>query len=216
MFPRPVRAIDILLADVVRKIQLRTTDYDLAVGRRQTIAEWLERDGSPLKGLVNRLYAQGSLAIRATISSRLENDEFDIDVMAELNAALHRYGPRVILDVLFMSINGEPGSRYHGKVTRNTRCVTVSYDKMRLDVTPAVLLAGKPRTSHIFHSKLERPVAEDRRVVANPWGFGGWFKSVTPAAPGSLQTMTKAAEVEAVPEQPKLYELSLPLRSCSF
>ena len=203
MFPRPLRAIDILLADVVRKIQLSATDYDLAVARYGTIAEWLEREGSPLRGLVQRLYAQGSMAMRATISSRLDNDEFDIDIMAELSAALHRFGPRWILDVLFTAINGEPGSRYHGKVTRNTRCVTVNYENMHLDVTPAVLLQGKPRTSHIFHSKRERPVVEDQCVIANPWGFANWFMSATPAAPGSFQTMSKAAEAEPVPERPE-------------
>ncbi len=199
MFPRPIRAVDILLADLVRKMQLSPTSYDLAVARYGTIAEWLDRDGSPLKGLVRRLYPQGSMAMRATISSRLENDEFDIDIMAELEAALIGWGPRLVLDVLFAALNGEPGSRYHGKVRRNTRCVTVSYGDMHLDVTPAVLLGGEPRTSFIFHSKREMPATADRYVTANPWGFARWFGTATSPVAG-MELMARDAEAEAVPE----------------
>ena len=212
LFPRPVRAIDILLADVVRKIQLSPTNYDLAVSRYRTIAEWLERDGSPLKGLVTRLYPQGSMAMRATISSRLENDEFDIDIMAEMEAALYRWGPRVILDVLFDAINGEPGSRYYGKVQRNTRCVTIAYDDMHLDVTPAVLMTGEARTSRICHSKLELPAAMDHYVTANPWGFAKWFGTATSPV-FRTELLAKDAEAEPVPERPEWHERSLALMS---
>lgn len=206
---------DVLLLDVARKIQLTPTEYDRAVERYRAINDWLDRDGSPLRGKVALMYPQGSMAMGCTISSSLENDEFDIDIMSELVPEFSTWHPRDILDLYFLALNGEEGSRYHGKVVRHTRCIKVQYAGMHLDVTPSILIPGRvERVSHIFHSKRERPRAEDRRVVANPWGFAEWFKDQLPDAPGSLVSLSvlaKRADAVPVDEQPKLFERSLPL-----
>lgn len=207
--------IDGLLMDVARKVQLSPTDHRLAVERYRTINEWLDRDGSPMRGKVLLMYPQGSMATGTTISSRLENDEFDIDPIAELVAEFAHRHPRDVLDLLFFAINGEPGSRYYGLVKRMTRCVQVQYDGMHLDVTPATLIVGRvARVSHIFHSKRERPREEDQRIVANPWGFAEWFKEQMPLAIGDgarMSTLAKASEAVPVEDQPELYERSLPV-----
>ncbi len=140
--------VDLLLADIAIRIQLTPTDYDKAVERYETINDWLDRPGSPLRGRVVLMYPQGSMAIGATIASKLKTDEFDIDIIAELDLPADT-DPDIVLDILFESIRGEPGSRYYGKTERRNRCVTVSYaDGMHLDVTPAILLPRSlPKTS---------------------------------------------------------------------
>ena len=206
---------DALLADVARKVQLSPTNYRLAIERYRIINEWLDREGSVLRGKVRLMYPQGSMATGTTVSSRLENDEFDIDLMAELADEFRGWHPRDILDTLFDAINGEVGSRYHGKVERMTRCVQVQYEGMHLDVTPATLIAGRvARVSHICHSKREKPRAEDHRPVANPWGFGEWFKDQMPlplSEGARMSTLAKASEAVPVEEQPELHERSLPV-----
>lgn len=174
--------VDVLLADVAIRVQLTATDYKKAEARYQTINEWLERDGSLLQGLVKLLYPQGSMAIGATIASRLRTDEFDIDIIAELALALSE-APQVVLDLLYESIRGEPGSRYHKMTVRHTRCVAVKYaDSMHLDLTPAVLAPEyRPKTSAIFHHKPGDPREPTYSRWANPWGFAQWFKDQTPA-----------------------------------
>jgi hypothetical protein len=206
---------DVLLLDVARKVQLAPTNYRLAVERYGAINAWLDRSGSPLRGKIQLLYPQGSMVMGTTISSRLENDEFDIDVMAELLGEFASWHPRDILDLFYAVLNGEPGSRYHGKVDRMTRCVQVQYEGMHLDVTPSTLISGRvARVSQIFHSKQERPRHEDRRIVANPWGFAEWFKEQMPLALGEstgVSTLAKASEAVPVEEQPELHERSLPV-----
>lgn len=210
--PRRFSVVDLLLADVVRKIQLTKTEYDLAVARYGTINDWLDREGSPLRGLVNLMYPQGSMAMGCTISSSLENDEYDIDIMAELSARLAGWTPREVLDTLYMAIRAEKGSRYYDRVVRNTRCVTVNYADMHLDVTPSMLIGGATaRTSIIFHSKLEEHPSRDKRVIANPWGFAEWFRRNTPSEAGSFVSLAKASDAVPVQEQPSLLERSLPL-----
>jgi hypothetical protein len=173
--------LDALLADITIRVQLSATDYGKAESRYQTISEYLDREGSPLRGLVDLLYPQGSMAIDATIASRLRTDEFDIDVIVELALGLG-VSPQVALDLLYRSIRGEPGSRYYSMTERRTRCVTIHYaDSMHLDLTPAVLAAARlAKTSVIFHHRPEDPHAPTYRLWANPWGFADWFRTQTP------------------------------------
>ena len=179
--PHLTEPLDILLADVAIRIQLSRTNYEKAVGRYETINEWIERDGSPLKDLVQLFYPQGSMAIGATIASRLRTDEFDIDVVAQL-ALPPSISPCVPLDLLFEAIRGEPASRYYEMTKRRTRCVTIDYsDDMHIDVTPVIRRWGTPeRESWLFHDRPEAPQEPGKKLIANPYGFAEWFKNNTP------------------------------------
>lgn len=186
---------DILLADVAIRVQLSRTDYDKAVSRYQTINDWIERDGSPLKDRVELFYPQGSMAIGATIASKLRTDEFDIDVVSQLDPSVG-VSPRQVLNLLYEAIRGEPGSRYYRMAERRTRCVTVHYsDDMHLDVTPALRMIGTPdRQSWIFHHRAEAPQEPSRQLIANPYGFAEWFKINTPLDYAFADIFEKRAE----------------------
>ncbi|GFO82583.1 MAG: nucleotidyltransferase [Methyloceanibacter sp.] len=168
--------LDVMLADIAVRIQLTPTDYQRAIDHYNAVHEWLEREESPLFGLVEDFYTQGGFAIGATVARHATDDEFDIDVMAQL-ALRADADPEAVLALLHGAICAEPGSRYHGKADRKTRCSTVNYSGMHLDVTPAVRLVGhEPKTSFIFHSKR----ADKQTLFANPHGFALWFIAATP------------------------------------
>ena len=181
--PRPplTTPVDILLADVAIRIQLSRTDYDKAVQRYGTINEWIERPDSPLRDHVQIFYPQGSMATRSTIASRLRTDEFDIDVVAQLDLPTD-IAPAGAMDLLYFAIRGEPGSRYYRMAKRRTRCVTIDYsDNMHLDVTPMLRRWGTPeRESELFHHRPEAPSEPGYRCIANPYGFAEWFNQNTP------------------------------------
>lgn len=119
---------DLLLADVAIRVQLSFSNYRLAVERYETLRNWVERDASPLKDKVELFYPQGSMAINATIASKLDKDDFDVDVIVQTNHA-RDVKPERILDDLLLSIKGEEGSQYYKATIRNTRCVTVEYPR---------------------------------------------------------------------------------------
>ena len=173
--------IDVLLADIAISVQLSRTEHDKAVARFQTMQDWIDRDASPLHGRVKLMYPQGSMAIGATISRVSDKEEYDIDVIVDLDIPRNS-SPQAVLDTLHDAIRGEKGSRYHGKTLRHTRCVCVTYeDGMHIDLTPAVLSPYlAPRVSTIFHSKPEDPLVRDCCLFANPWGLAEWFKEKTP------------------------------------
>ncbi len=163
-----------MLAEIALRIQLSPTDHGKAVGRYETVSDWIDRPDSPLCGLVELTYAQGSMAIDATIARCSDRDEYDIDAMAQLGLPRDT-DPEIALSLLETSIRGERGSRYYNMTTRRTRCVTIEYaDGMHLDVTPAILLPDLiERTSFIFHFKPEDPREPKLRLHANPYGFAG-------------------------------------------
>lgn len=215
--------VDLLLADVAIRVQLSRTDYRKAVDRYETINKWIEREGSRLKERVQLCYPQGSMAIGATIASRLRTDEFDIDVVAQLDLP-QNVSPKDALDLLCEAIRGEPGSRYYRRAERRTRCVTVNYaDDMHLDVTPAVRIGGTPeRQSMIFHDRAEAPQERSFALIANPHGFAEWFKLNTPNDHAfadifeqraweyeeALRSFAEMAETEPVPSQEPAFRKS--------
>lgn len=214
---------DVLLADVAARIQLAPSDYAKAEGRYDTLANWIEREGSPLQGRVGLVYGQGGVATGSVVANRASNDEYDVDAIVSLLIEASS-DPQLVLDTLYHSVRGEPGSRYYDVTTRCTRCVQVSYsDGMHVDLTPAVLLPGRPaRESTIFHHRAETPHIPGRHVTANPYGFAEWFKFNTPpeavfgAAFSEYQAHHRAlakAQTEPLPDQLQPHETSRALLS---
>lgn len=213
--------LDVLLADIAVRIQLTPTEHRLAEGHYHAIHEWLERDGSSLAGKIETFYPQGGFSIGATTARHAEDADFDIDAMVQLDMD-PLSDPEDVLSELHDAIKGEPGSRYHLKTERKSRCVTVNYDGMHLDVTPAILCPQLlERSSFIFHSKKLDVGFHKERLIANPWGFAQWFLERTPpeAAFGQFferrsldyerLLVSKAdSEAEPVPEQAPAYRKS--------
>ena len=172
--------LDVMLADIAVRIQLSPTDYQLAIDHSEAINDWIDREESPLRGLIEAFYGQGGFAIGATVARHATDDEFDIDMMAQVSFP-QSVDPETPLALMDEAIRGEPGSRYYKKTERKTRCSTVHDDGMHLDVTPAVRIIGREeKISLIFHSKPSDPAEPKLSLLANPSGFAEWFLSQTP------------------------------------
>jgi hypothetical protein len=165
-----------LLMDVARRIQLTKTKHEAAVRNFNALCQYVDREGSPLHDLVLECYPSGSFATGTAISSRVVTSQHDVDVVMELKID-PTTPPKMVLEVLFEAINGEPGSRYHGKVRQNSRCVTVEYeDGTTVDLMPIARIGGEPaRAGNLFHYKSESSEAQHKPV--NPWGFAEHFKN---------------------------------------
>ncbi|MFT8246439.1 nucleotidyltransferase [Roseomonas sp. BN140053] len=202
--------LDALLADIAISVQLPPGLHAKACSRKDSVQAFLQREGSPLRGLVARFYPQGSMAIDATISTRGTDDEYDLDLVAELLVPPGT-PPAVVMELLWLALKDYP---VEGGVTRQTRCVTIHYaDGMHLDVTPSRRLPFTDDfASVIFHAKPDEPPARHAEVPMNAFGFAEWFKQRTPVEDRfsasyntrllAFDTAMKAeAEVHEVPEQ---------------
>ena len=170
--------LDTILADIANAVQLPPGLHAKARDRYEAVRTFAEREDSPLRGHILHFYAQGSMAIDATTSTRGTDDVYDLDIVAAL-AVEPDAPPGTVLDLLFRLIEGYPTSQ---KVIRQTRCITVRYaDKMHLDITPAARLPhGAERECHIFHASPAEPPRLHFHVPMNAYGFTLWYRGRTP------------------------------------
>lgn len=201
--------MDAILGEIAVQIQLPPGMHRKATERYTAVCRYIDRPGSPLHGRVSTFYAQGSMAIDATISNRGTDDEYDIDAVAEIAGGDE--DPEALLDLLETALQDYPVSR----IERKTRCVTLYYaDGMHLDVTPARRVSPQEKVSEIPHAKRGRP-AEHRFVPMNAYGFCQWYDERTPTEDRFALALNQrlydhhgltfaAADIEDVPEQTPL------------
>ncbi len=172
-----IHPLDAILADIAINCQLPPSLFSKAVDRYEAVRAHIERPGSPLEGKVACFYPQGSMGIDATISIRGTDDEYDLDIVAELEIP-DAVTPEQALDILEKALEDYPVT----KVIRQTRCVTLKYaDRMHLDITPSRRLRTlKERESVIFHSKKGSSRNEQLLVPANSFAFVNWYRMRTP------------------------------------
>jgi hypothetical protein len=117
------------------------------------------------------IYAQGSMAIGATIISGTDDDRFDVDALVDITTPSH-WSNDDVLDHLFDALKGFPDVR---KFVRCTRCVQRQCAFMHMDVTilDAARQPRPERVGEIFHSPDK---AVGYRVPSNPYGFSSWFR----------------------------------------
>lgn len=169
--------LDGLLAKIAFILQLPPTLHEKATDRYKAVRQYLEGT-TAFQDQIEHFYAQGSMAIDATISTRGTDDEYDIDIVAQLGGRFLSMSPLEILKELERSLDGYRGMR----AIRQTRCVTLGYaDRMHLDITPGLRDPGTPdRQSRIMHAKGPDASADDDEIPMNAYGFAQWYKDRTP------------------------------------
>jgi hypothetical protein len=178
--------LDAVLAGIAVNIQLPPGLHAKAVERSKAVQAYIERPGSPLFGRVSYFYPQGSMRIDATISTRGTDDEYDIDIVAEITGGDPR--PEALLDDLYAALADYPVQR----VVRQTRCITLYYaDGMHLDITPARRTGLKEKEGVIAHAKGGPGAAPGRYVSMNVYAFGGWYTDRTPTEETFAKAMNK-------------------------
>lgn len=169
--------LDAILADIAIGVQLPAGLHAKTGDRYEAVRKHVERPQSPLHNKVLCFYPQGSMAIDATISTRGTDDEYDLDVVVELDVS-ENMTPAEMLDLLEEAVADYPVQA----VERQTRCITLRYaDNMHVDLTPSRRLATlKDRESHICHAKQSDHRDLHKFVKMNAWAFAEWYKRQTP------------------------------------
>lgn len=170
--------IDAILAEIAFSVQLPPSLHGKAVTRYEAVRNHLEAATSIFNDQIEHFYPQGSMAIDATISNRGTDDEYDLDIVAQLGDKFRALSPLQILTELGKALIGYRGL----SVVRQTRCVTIYYaDNMHLDISPSLRDWGTPdRQSVIMHAKGPKASADDEEVPMNAFGFVEWYRGKTP------------------------------------
>jgi hypothetical protein len=202
--------VDRLLAEIAFSLQLPPSLHQKAVDRYEAVRNHLETTSSLFKDQIEHFYPQGSMSIDATISTKGTDDEFDLDIVAQLGDKFRNMTPLEILKELEKALLGYRGL----KVVRQSRCVTLYYkDNMHLDISPSIREHETPDLQgHICHAKGPLVSTEDHMVPMNAKAFGLWYRECTPLEQRVVDSFVKRwedhdpssiradAEVDEVPE----------------
>ncbi len=161
--------LDALLALICEELQLPPSSYNIAEQRYLAVGAWLEGTGSPLRRYGPTIYPQGSFRIGTTVRP-LSGDEFDLDLVCNLDLGVNHVSPLVILNAV------EQRLRQHGDyarmIERKRRCVRLTYaNEFHLDVLPA-RPSWPPQGTQLL--------IPDRELMtwlkSNPKGYAEWFE----------------------------------------
>ncbi len=192
--------LDDLLERLCIKLQITSTQHQLAEGHYKAIAGWLEADESPLAAARPDIYPQGSLRIGTTVRP-VGRQEYDLDLVCQFLLDWQRItNPVVLLDVVENRLRQHDA--YKTMIERKNRCIRVKYaNEFHLDILPACpdLTSG--------NGCVMVPDREAKEWKAsNPKGYAAWFESQT-----RLLKAVVLERVEPLPAQEPL-EVKTPLK----
>lgn len=98
--------LDRILAEIAFSLQLPPTQYRKAVERYEAVRKYLEETSDLFKDQVEHFYPQGSMSIDATISTKGTDDEYDLDIIAQLGGSFRHMTPLDILKALEKALKG--------------------------------------------------------------------------------------------------------------
>lgn len=185
-----VPRINSYLESICEKLQITSTQYELAEARYLAVANWLNAEGSQLAIFRPVIFPQGSLRIGTTVRP-LKRKEFDLDFVCELAADSCQFRtPMELLDLLEMRIKEH--KLYREMCDRKNRCIRIYYaDDFYMDILPACPDKQAGGTCLLV------PDCEAHEwKPSNPRGYAAWFEDQA-----RKEIVTLKHGIEPIPDQ---------------
>jgi len=186
------------LVAIAQQLDLPEKMFEQVKDRYGSMSRWLEREDSVVAEFEPRIYAQGSFALGTVVRPLSDRDEFDIDLVCELQRRRTEVSQRTVkMDVGTEAKGYVSGNNFKKEIKEWEKCWTLEYsDKgytFFMDVVPAVpdkmsqerlikeakldprfadTAIGITDTKHRGYSMLC-----DDWERGNPKGYAEWFKS---------------------------------------
>ena len=185
------------LEDIAHLLDIPEDLADEAIARYEAVAAWLSEEDSPMRAYTPELYPQGSFRLGTPIRPLLANDEFDIDLVCQLNIKKESTTQKDLKALIGDRLKADGDLKTIVKERR--RCWQLVYGKrFHLDVLPAIPDAERPGTSILLTDK---DLA--RWQFSNPIGYADWFYArMGPQLAQLREALAKAAaaSIEDIPE----------------
>lgn len=220
--------LSFIFNEIAGLLDISDTQYEEAVERYQAVGKWLGEGSPPLAALSPIIYPQGSFLLGTVTKRWGDDDEYDIDLVFELNLSKDNISQKTLKDLVGDRL--KESDVYRRMLDdEGRRCWTVIYSndaKFHLDILPAIpnvefravlKSQGVPKTfadtgiaiTDITRSNYD--CIDPNWPRSNPKGYAAWFRSrmITQfeAVRKNLAEAMKA-EIQAVPE----YRIKTPLQ----
>ena len=221
-----------LLESIAKALDISDSHYEQAVRRYESIGKWLERDESKVAGYSPEIYPQGSFALGTVTRPIFETDEYDLDLVNELNLKKNEITQEVLKNLVGYEVKSYAwANNMNSPAKEGRRCWTLSYAdgaQFHMDILPAIpdiesfkeLLESQ---GYALSTWADSAIAITDKTLpnysyidpewprSNPKGYAAWFKSrmeIEFSARRELLAESMQARVDDVPE----YKVKTPLQ----
>ena len=221
-----------LFESIAEALDISDSHYQQAVQCYESIGEWLERDESKVALYSPEIYPQGSFLLGTVTRPIFDTDEYDLDLVCELNLQKDKITQEGLKNLVGYEIKSYAcANNINSPVKEGRRCWTLSYTdgaKFHMDILPAIPDADTLKL--LIESRGYSPSIWSDSAIAitdntlpnyswidstwpcsNPKGYAAWFRSrmeIEFNARRKLLAESMQARVEDVPE----YKVKTPLQ----
>jgi len=237
-----IRNHESYLNEVAEAIGISADMAERAVSRYQLIGDWLDRKASKITQYNPQVYTQGSFLLGTVIRPIGDANEFDIDLVCELNGNNYDFSMAELKQAVGTEL--QEYAKYHSMKNEpedKRRCWTMEYAdqaKFHLDVLPALpnqtgykllleqrghsALAASDALTETAIGITDKELPQYRLKPAdwptsNPKGYAAWFHQRQAAAVMKSREMVleddKRGIYASVDEVPQ-YRVKTPLQKC--
>lgn len=217
--------INKFLENLAELLDISQTHYDQAEARYHAICKWLARDESVVVDFNPTMYPQGSFRLGTVIKPFTDEEQYDIDLVCELNLTKDRITQKQLKELIGGEIISYAEANNMNSPPENCkRCWKLLYAegaRFHMDVLPAIpdgddfgmVLEQKGFTNqwskqaiaitdktHCNYEHLDR-----EWPASNPRGYAEWFKS-------RMETKTLREALKAHIEDVPIYKTRTPLQ----
>jgi len=220
------------LSTLAEELEISETRYDQAYERYHSIGNWLNREASTIKQFNPTMYVQGSFAFGTAIKPYTDAEEYDVDMVCELqNLTWSDLSQADLKHFLGKEIEAyRKANSMNKSLAERRRCWTLSYAddaQFHIDIVPALpngegmrLLLEQRRLDATWadtsiditdNEEENYTVITDDWPRSNPKGYREWFKSrMQIIFESRKEAMAKSmqASIEDIPD----YKVKTPLQ----
>lgn len=168
---------------MTHRVNLSEPRIDRLDGHVTAIREFLSSGSGEISESFVALTPQGSYAHQTIINPVAENDEFDADVLLELDE-IDGWQAEDYVEALYRRFRAS--GTYRDKVHRRTRCVVIDYSgDFHMDVVPYLVRGGEPYVTNRKLNLYER---------TNPVDYNVWLDEQNRTTSGQLAKVIRIAK----------------------
>ena len=165
-----------ILTNIAEELDIPDSKYEEAKKRYEGVGEWLGKENSILHQFKPEIYTQGSFSIGTVIKPISDEDEYDVDLVCELDINKNDTTQKDLKNVVGNRL--KENESYNRIINEGRRCWTLDYaNEFHMDILPAIPDNEKTNNSILITDKELRLWQH-----SNPKGYTAWFKSRMKAA----------------------------------
>ena len=227
-----LKQLNQLLEAIAQAIDISDNHYEQAVKRYKSIGKWMLREESVVARYDPEIYPQGSIVLGTVIKPISHADEYDMDLVSELQLRKNLISQKNLKNLIGFEIKGYAlAQNMNCPAKEGKRCWTLNYSddaQFHIDILPAIPDSESYRRllesrGHQLSSWSDSAIAITDNTLrnyntidndwprSNPRGYVDWFRSRMETefnARRQILAESNRTSVEDVPE----YKVKTPLQ----